>query len=209
MRKAIKIFKLTILTALSILYMTMSLSAAVPGRVIANGTQFQVCGSRIWMSGANTPWDNWNDFGGTYDSAFWDTHFQALYTAGVNSTRIWITCSGEVGINISAAGVVSGATAAHWANLDDMFAKAQARGIYIMATLISFDHFKNTYTTYNNWRNWINSDANIDSYITNYINPFLTRYGNNPALWSIDLCNEPEWASSTGKHRRTCGLWRA
>jgi hypothetical protein len=171
--------------------------AAVPGRVTVNGTQFNVCGQNIWMCGANTPWDNWNDFGGTYTPSFWDTHYAQFNPNGLNASRVWITCSGEVGINIDSTGYVSGATAAHWADLDDFFAKAQSHGVYIMATLMSFDHFKNTYTTYQSWRNWINSDANIDSYITNYLIPFVTRYGSNTALWCIDMTNEPEWASDT------------
>jgi len=186
-----------LITLITLLIFFMNMFAAVPGRITASGTQFSVCGNRIWMNGANTPWDNWNDFGGTYDSAFWNQHFADLHAAGINSTRIWITCSGEVGINISTGGVVTGGTAAHWSNLDDMFAKANANGIYIMATLISFDHFKNTYTTYQRWRNWIASDSNIDTYINTYLTEFLNRYGNNNALWSIDLCNEPEWASNT------------
>jgi hypothetical protein len=145
------------------------------------------------MNGANTPWNNWNDFGGSYNATWWSDHFQQLHDAGVNSVRVWITCSGEVGINISDAGVVSGATDKHWTDLDSFFQIAQQKQIYIMATLISFDHFKNTYSTYNKWRNWINSDSNIDSYMTNYLIPFVNRYESNPYLWSIDLANEPDW----------------
>ena len=175
---------------------TSHLFSAVPGRISIQSGQFYVCGSRIWMCGANTPWDNWNDFGGSYDAAWWDSHYAQFNTYGLNSSRVWITCSGEVGINIDSTGYVSGATAAHWSNLDDFFTKANNRGVYIMATLISFDHFKDSYTTYQRWRNWINSDSNIDSYINNYLIPFLTRYGNNPALWCIDMTNEPEWATT-------------
>ncbi len=171
-------------------------SAGMP-RISINGTEFRACGQRIWMCGANTPWDNWNDFGGNYDPDFWNTHYAQFNAYGLNSSRVWITCSGEVGINIDTAGYVSGATAAHWANLDDFFAKAQAKGVYIKATLISFDHFKSSYTTYQRWRNWINSDANIDSYINNYLIPFVNRYKNNTALWCIDMTNEPEWATTS------------
>ena len=178
------------------LFLHINIYSATTERITVNGTQFSKCGQRVWMCGANTPWDNWNDFGGSYDSAWWNTHFSQFNTNGLNSTRVWITCSGEVGINIDTAGYVSGATAAHWADLDDYFSKANANGVYVMATLISFDHFKNTYTTYQRWRNWINSDANIDSYINNYLIPFVNRYKDNPALWSIDLTNEPEWATT-------------
>ncbi|HPD19189.1 MAG TPA: hypothetical protein PLF61_05955, partial [Candidatus Goldiibacteriota bacterium] len=67
-----KINLIIILTFFTIIPLLFS---AVPGRISVNGSQFQVCGNRIWMCGANTPWDNWNDFGGSYDSAWWDSHY--------------------------------------------------------------------------------------------------------------------------------------
>lgn len=166
-------------------------------RITVSGTEFRAGTSRVWMNGCNTPWDAWNDFGGSYDHAFWDDHYSKLHAQGVNASRVWITCSGEVGINIDTSGAVSGATDAHWEDLDDFFKVAQSRGIYVMATLMSFDHFKDSYPTYQRWRNFINSDANVDSYINNYVIPFVKRYGDNPALWSIDLVNEPEWATTS------------
>ncbi|MBN2351215.1 MAG: fibronectin type III domain-containing protein [Spirochaetales bacterium] len=172
-------------------------AGANDNRVIAAGAEFFVDGERIWMNGCNTPWDNWNDFGGSYDHSFWNDHYTALHENGVNDSRVWITCSGEVGIIIDTNGHVSGATAAHWTDLDDFFATAESTGVRVMATLMSFDHFKDTYTKYQNWRNWINSDANIESYITNYLIPFCTRYGGYSSLWAIDLTNEPDWATNT------------
>ncbi|HEX6766958.1 MAG TPA: hypothetical protein VF103_15790 [Polyangiaceae bacterium] len=152
--------------------------------------QFNVCGRPIYMNGANTPWHSWNDFGGEYDEAWWSGHYADLHDAGVNSSRVWITCNGEVGIDITPDGEVLGATPAHWENLDSFFAIAEERRIYVMATLMSFDHFKRATSP---WQAWIASDSAIDSYIENYLLPFLDRYGENPYLWSIDLMNEPDW----------------
>ncbi|MGC1376007.1 MAG: hypothetical protein WA821_07295, partial [Anaerolineales bacterium] len=173
--------------------------AAFGDRITVSGTQFIAGSNRIWINGANTPWNNWNDFGGNYNASWWDSHFQQLHANGVNATRVWIICSGEVGIVIDSTGLVSGATAAHWANLDSFFQIAQKDQIYIMATLMSFDSFKNTYTTYTQWRNWLNNDSNIDSYVTNYLIPFVNRYKSNPYLWSIDLMNEPDWVYETAE----------
>jgi hypothetical protein len=182
---------------------TTAVSGTLP-RIRVNGNRFEVGGADpapIFMSGANTPWDGhngtWNNFGGDYDADWWDAHYRQFNANGLNASRVWITCSGEVGIDIDAAGYVSGATDQHWADLDSFFDIAQNRGVYIMATLISFDHFSEHYPTYQRWRNWINSDANIDAYIDNYLVPFLERYGGNTALWSIDLINEPDWATDT------------
>jgi hypothetical protein len=182
---------------------TTAVSGALP-RIRVNGNRFEVGATDpapIFLSGANTPWDRhngtWNNFGGDYDADWWDEHYRQFNANGLNASRVWITCSGEVGIDIDATGYVSGATDQHWADLDSFFEIAQNRGVYIMATLISFDHFSEHYSTYQRWRNWINSDANIDAYIDNYLVPFLERYGSNTALWSIDLINEPDWATDT------------
>jgi len=152
-------------------------------------------GKEIFMNGANTPWHNWNDFGGNYNSAWWDAEFARIKKAGGNSTRIWITCSGAVGITISADGTVTGATAAFWSNLDNLFALAKKNKIYIKATLISFDHFKNSNATYQRWRNMILSDEKVGSFVDNYAVPFVKRYNDNPYLWAVDICNEIEWVN--------------
>ena len=36
-------------------------------------------------------------------------------------------------------------------------------------------------------------DGNVDSYINNYVVPFINRYKDNPYLWCVDICNEIEW----------------
>ena len=162
-------------------------------RITIDGDQFQLHGKEIFMNGVNTPWDNWNDFGGNYDHEFWDAEFREISQAGGNASRIWITCNGDVGINISTEGLVRGATQSHWEDLDDMFSLAAKHQVYVMATLISFDHTKNTYVNYQRWRNMFADTAYVSSYVNNYVIPFMTRYKDNPYLWCIDICNEPEW----------------
>lgn len=163
--------------------------------VSVSGNKFLVDGKEIIMNGANTPWNKWNYFGGSYSSSWWDAEFQKIKAAGGNSTRIWISCNGEVGLTISDDGTVSGATPAFWANLDDMFRLAQKNKIYIKATLISFDHFKNSHANYQSWRNMILNDQKVTSFIDNYVVPFVNRYKENPYLWAIDVCNEIEWVN--------------
>ncbi|MDP3914641.1 MAG: T9SS type A sorting domain-containing protein [Bacteroidota bacterium] len=163
--------------------------------VTVSGNKFLVDGKEIIMNGANTPWNKWNDFGGNYISSWWDAEFQKIKAAGGNSTRIWISCNGEVGLMISADGTVTGATTAFWSNLDDMFRLAQKNKIYIKATLISFDHFKNSHNNYQRWRNMVLSDEKVTSFVDNYVVPFANRYNDNPYLWAIDVCNEIEWVN--------------
>jgi hypothetical protein len=170
-----------------------ALPAGSGKHITIEGTKFHAGEREIWINGANTPWDNWNDFGGDFDFDWWDNHFRELRDAGVNATRIWISSNGEVGIDIATDGHVSGATELHWNDLDSLFYIAQSRGIYIMATLLSFDHTKNHHSNYESWRNMLGSDEHIDSYVSHYVVPFVNRYKANPYLWSIDLMNEPDW----------------
>jgi len=179
-------------------FINVVLVTILPGKLYSqkitiDGNTFRVYGKEIFFSGVNTPWDNWNDFGGNYDHNFWDTEFQEIRQAGGNASRIWISCNGDVGIDISETGLVKGATQDHWEDLDDMFALAAKHQVYIMATLISFDHTKNTYKKYQSWRNMLADTANVSSYVNNYVIPFINRYKDNPYLWCIDICNEIEW----------------
>lgn len=171
----------------------MNTGYTLPGRIIADGCRFTVNGREIWMNGVNTPWNHWNDFGGNFDAAFWDTHFAGLRAAGINSSRIWISCNGDVGILIDEKGYVSGATQKYWEELDRYFALAEKNGIYVMATLMSFDHFKDENKNYRRWRAMVADENATEAYVQNFVVPFCRRYGSGEVLWSIDLCNEPDW----------------
>lgn len=168
-------------------------------RVTVSGNKFLVNGKEIVMNGANTPWNSWNDFGGKYNSEWWDAEFKRIKDAGGNSTRIWISCNGAVGLNILEDGTVTGSTDAFWSHLDDMFQLAAKNRIYIKATLTSFDHFKNSHEKYQHWRNMVLNEDKVSSFIENYVNPFVAKYKSNPYLWSIDVCNEIEWVNQNAE----------
>ncbi len=163
--------------------------------ISVDGVKFMVNGSEIVMNGANTPWNHWNDFGGQYESHWWDAEFRRIKEAGGNCTRIWISCSGDGGVTTESDGTVTGATDKFWKDVTDMFNLAEKNKIYIKATLISFDHFKNNTDHYENWRKMVMSDAGVSSFIDNYVLPFVQKFKNNPYLWSIDVCNEIEWVN--------------
>jgi len=147
----------------------------------------------IYMNGANTPWEAWNDFGGSYNVTKWDQDMIDLKSKGINAARIWFSCNGSGQPSVASDGTTSAPTAAFWKNCDSLFASAKRNGVYIMATMMSFDHTKtaNAYST--NWQQMMNTQAKTQTYIDNYLVPFVNRYKTNPALWSIDLCNEIEW----------------
>jgi hypothetical protein len=165
-------------------------------KITIQGDKFVVDGKQIWINGANTPWNKWNDFGGDYNDEWWNTHFAALHENGLNATRVWVNCNNnQNAVTIDENGLVSGTSEKHWTDLDLFFAAAERHNIYIMATLTSFDHFKDTGNRPEaaRWRKLLQSDLNVDSFVQHYVIPFTNRYKSNPYLWSIDLMNEPDW----------------
>jgi len=165
---------------------------------INSNHEFAVNGKRIWINGANTPWNKWNDFGGSYNSQWWDDEFARLHKAGINATRIWINCNNDNNaITIDADGNVSGASEKHWADVASLFELAKKHKIYIMATITSFDHFKSSQAS--RWRAMITSKSASQSFVDNYTIPFLNKFKDNPYLWSIDLMNEPDWVNENSE----------
>jgi hypothetical protein len=173
-----------------ILLFGISLSAQT---ISIKGNKFYVnSNKRIWLNGANTPWYKWNDFGGDFDREWWNTHFQTLKSYGINCSRVWISCNGAGAVKTDSTGV-TGLSSNFFQDCDSLFAIAGRNGIYIDATMISFDHFKTPNTGFQNWRNIVTNQAASQTFIDNYLVPFVTRYKTNPYLFAIDLCNEPEW----------------
>ena len=180
--------------------MTSSAAAAAPGdaKIRVKGTEFVVgpWDRKIWMNGVNTPWISWNEFTGTMNANAWTNwrnEFNKLHTDGVNSTRIWVNCTGQNGITITSDGYVTAVSQTFWNNMDQLFNLAEEYGVYIMATLASFDWFTNGNSGYQARRAMIQDPAKIDSYVANYVVPFIERYGDRDYLWCIDLCNEADW----------------
>ncbi|MDR0474904.1 MAG: hypothetical protein LBH43_14670 [Treponema sp.] len=165
--------------------------------------QFEVNGKRIWMNGVNTPWHHWEDFGKDYDDSWWDTEFARISSAGINSSRVWISCVNSSGvISIEDSGMITGIKDQFWSDLDKFFETAKKHRIYIMATLISHNHFmfdkhpetgeriNGGYPAAAKWQAMLKSKEASESFAEHYTIPFVKRYGDNPYFWSIDLCNE-------------------
>ena len=161
----------------------------------------------IYFNGANTPWEAWNDFGGNFNASKWSQDMQDLKACGINATRIWFSCNGDGQPKVASDGTVSAPTQAFWNNCDDLFEYAQLNGIYVMATLMSFDHTKSSNNVSSNWQKMMNDTSKIRTYLNNYLIPFVNRYKSNPYLWSIDICNEIEWIAENGTKTNSDKNW--
>jgi hypothetical protein len=164
-----------------------------PRRIRVEGNKFYVGDKPIFMLGANTPWDRWNDFGHRFNYDYWDQEFQKLHDHGLNNTRVWISCSGENDSpGIDENGYISEPTEQFWSDVAQLFEVAEKHGIYLMIALISFDHTKDQ-RNFEYWRNMYASADNRQSFVDNYVVPFLEHFGDNPYFWSIDVGNELVW----------------
>ena len=168
-------------------------------KFVVNGN----AGCSIYFNGANTPWESWNDFGGAYNATKWAQDMADLKTKGINAARIWFSCDGNGQPSVATDGTVSAPTAAFWTNCDHLFTLAQTNGVYIMATMMSFDHTKTGNVNAANWRAMMSDTAKIRTYLNNYLIPFVNRYKTNPYLFSIDICNEIEWIAEDGTNWKT------
>jgi len=181
-KKEIIILSLILLLNISAFAQTISIK----------GNEFYVDSKRIWLNGVNTPWNVWNDFGGKFDYNWWNSHFQTLKNYGINCSRIWISCDGNGAVKTDSKGV-TGLSETFFKDCDSLFAIAKRNGIYIDATMMSFDHCKENNSNFLNWRKIITNKEASQTFIDNYLIPFLNRYKSNPYLFAICLCNRSEW----------------
>lgn len=160
-------------------------------RVTVSGNKFVVGENEIFFSGMNAPWQNWNDFNGSMDEDFWEAEFKRFNEDHINCVRIWVNCDGESIVDLNQDGSIASINEKHWENLETLFDLAKKYKVYVMPTLLSFDHFKNGSGP--NWRVLIQSRENCDEYAEKYVKEFCERFGDNEYVFSIDLMNEPDW----------------
>jgi hypothetical protein len=165
---------------------------------------------RVFFIAGNTPWHLWNDFGQRFDYQYWNDHFSVLNSIGVNATRVWIQCNGYGAVTLDSNGFTQTVPQQFWDDMDEFFKIAERHNIYIMATMTSFDHFNAGNRHNDRWLRMLERTATIDSFIEEYLLPFVERYKDNPYLFSIDLCNEPDWIhENNGVSWERIGEWMA
>ncbi len=165
----------------------------ISARVYVEGTKLMVNGSEFWVNGVNTPWHHWGGFAGNLDEEFWDKTFAQLAADNINCTRIWVNCCGESVTNIKKTGEIKSVNEGHWTDLDKLFAIAEKHEVYVMPTLLSFDHFKEGNGGYEDYRKMITSKEYSDLFADTYVAEFCKRYAECEYIFAIDLINEPDW----------------
>jgi hypothetical protein len=178
-----------------ILFAAIQLMFTIPAsaqRIYVDGNNFKVDGRQIWINGTNTPWNRWNEFGGNFNESFWREEFARLVIYGVNSTRVWLSCDADGHVRITEDGYVNGPTEKFWSDVDKLMEIAEEYQIYIMAAAISFDHVRQGRDVAA-WKKMYGDPENRQSFVDNYIKELVTRYGDNPWFFAVDVSNEIEW----------------
>lgn len=177
-------------------------------RVYIDDNMLKVNGQPLYLNGANTPWDHWNDLGTNFDRIWWNSHFADLNAAGINATRVWISCdANHAGLVMGEDGQLQGPTEEFWADMDSLVAIAKRHRVYLMAALMSFDHFKIDQPASGKWVKMLRSRTNVDLFVENYAVALVERYQDNPYLFAIDACNEIIWVSDTENQTANAVPW--
>lgn len=147
----------------------------------------------IWFNGIYTPWHHFDDFGGRFERAWWENEFDRYGENHINLARVWIHCSGKYSPDITEDGFVTGANEQFRKDMDDLFAIARERKIYVLPALWSFDMTQEKYPTMSKYRKLVADTVNLRSYIDHFLIPLVKRYNDEEYMLGWEICNEPEW----------------
>ena len=170
--------------------------------LVIDGTQFKYNGKKIFFSGMNLAWIDYNSDVGDepLNENAWRKAVQDIRAAGGNSIRWWLfnNMSQSPTINTS-TNLVSGLKENTINNIKKALDIAEEYGVMVSLCLFSHNLMaKDQWGIYTG--NKLNIDANkklftddgIAAFIDNALKPVLQGVGNHNALWTWELFNEPE-----------------
>jgi hypothetical protein len=174
---------------------------AAPGLVV-DGTQFKYNGQKIFFSGMNLAWINYNSDVGAdaLNENGWRKAVQDIRAAGGNSIRWWLFNNMSISPTINTStNLVSGLPANTINNIKKALDIAEEYGVMVSLCLFSHNLMES-----DQWGRYADdklsiaanknlfTDAGIEAFITKALKPVLEGIGNHKALWTWELFNEPE-----------------
>jgi len=175
-------------------------------KLIRTGTRFFYNGVQTYLSGPNLPW-LW------YGYDFGDGHYGAsgaelramvneIEASGGNSFRLILHVEGTHTPIFNAAGLVTSLDNAGTfvGEVVEFLNYAQSHNVFVILVL----WFGTNAATNPNFVNLVNSDAALDSYITNALTPLVTGLIGHPALAAYEVANEPESSVATAANANPC-----
>jgi hypothetical protein len=186
---------------LVVLFMFAQMANAAPDLVV-DGTQLKYKGKKIFFSGINLAWIDYNsDVGATaLDETKWRKAVQDVKAAGGNAIRWWLFNNMSVSpvINQSTHRVTSLPTNTI-NNMRKALDIAEANGVMVSMCLFSHNLMEsNQWGHYNSKiditanKALFSDNAAAQAFIDNALNPVVEAIGNHNALMTWELFNEPE-----------------
>ncbi len=183
---------------------------AAPGLTV-NGTEFQYNGKKIFFSGTNLAWADYNsDVGDSpLDENAWRKAVEGTRAAGGNAIRWWLfnNMSQSPAIDESSH-LVSGLKASTVANMKKALDIAEEYGVMVSMCLFSHNLMEpNQWGIYTDDKLDIEAnrklfdDEGTTAFIDNALVPVVKAIGNHNALMTWEVFNEPEGMTSE------CGGW--
>jgi len=182
--------------------MLAQMVGAAPQLVI-DGTQFKYKGKKIFFSGMNLAWIDFNSDVGKdpLDENRWRKAVQDIRAAGGNSIRWWLFNNMSVSPVIDqSTHRVTGLPANTIKNMKKALDIAEEYGVMVSMCLFSHNLMES-----DQWGSYsgdklditankllFSDNAAAQAFITNALNPVLEAIGNHPALMTWELFNEPE-----------------
>jgi len=187
---------------LVVLFMLAQMANAAPDLVI-DGTQFKYKGKKIFFSGMNLAWIDFNSDVGKdpLDENKWRKAVQDIRAAGGNSIRWWLFNNMSVSPVIDpSTHKVTGLPANTIKNMKKALDIAEEYGVMVSMCLFSHNLMES-----DQWGVYSGDKLDIaankllfsdnsaaQAFITNALNPVLEAIGNHKALMTWELFNEPE-----------------
>jgi hypothetical protein len=176
-----------------VLFLMACEQSPISKEVKIDGNKFMLNEKPIWFNGINTPWHNFNDFGGEFNRSWWEQEFDRYVENDINLARVWIHCEGKNSPEITDEGLVTGASIQFWNDMDALLEIAIEHKIYLLPAIWSFDMTQEKYPTHEKYRKLLASEENLQSYIDYFLIPLVNRYNDVDYLLAWEICNEPEW----------------
>ena len=169
-------------------------------------SRLNVSGQNMFLSGINLAWNKFGrDFGDFtpeidgYDHDYFDRTLATISQAGGNAARMWVHTSGEFNPKHDAKGFYICEDKKFFSDMTDLLRLAKKHNIAILFSMWSFDMLDNSknpnaFGDHILERNklLLTDPAYLDAYINNCYVKILETVKNEPAMFAIEILNEPE-----------------